>query len=129
MSAGASLPSATYRDSNVEVCANGCEWVNETATAVTLPSSFGNLSSTIIDIDGVHTQILLDRFVGAAHAYCFSLTVVEDPQLDFRMCTTEEVSALSAVIPFPRGNVVSHSSSDGDDIDSGAIKFARSLTG
>lgn len=64
----------------------------------------------------------LNRYVGAAHATCHALRVA-DLAYDFRICTSTEVLALSAVIPLnASAHIVTYASSDGDDYEIGAVK-------
>jgi len=127
---GASIPPLRYYDKNSEVCGdsgNECEFVSNAATTVNFPSRFSNFSNTVVRTSGANRNILMDRWLGAAHGYCFSLKVTEEPQLDFRVCTMEEIAALGSVIPLPRGHILGYASSDGNDMDGGVVKFAKDL--
>lgn len=64
----------------------------------------------------------LNRYMGAAHALCYSTVVTERPAYDFRVCASHEILALTAIKKLPNDtDVAIFSSSDGDDFDSGKV--------
>lgn len=68
-------------------------------------------------------SVLLNRYVGAAHATCFALSVEDFSDFNFRVCTSSEVLALSAVIPLSStAHILTYASSDGDDYETGQVK-------
>ena len=65
----------------------------------------------------------LNRYVGAAHATCHATRVRDLDRYDFRICTSVEVLALSAVVALnASAHIVTYASSDGDDYEIGAVK-------
>lgn len=65
----------------------------------------------------------LNRYVGAAHATCHSTRVADLDQYDFRVCTSTEVLALSAVVPLNTSyKILTYASADGDDYEVGAVE-------
>lgn len=70
-------------------------------------------------------NVQYNEYVGLANSFCFGLATEGFPDYDFRVATSAELMAMSAVVTMPRGSfVMTYSSSDGDDADSGQIRHA-----
>lgn len=94
------------------------------------PFLLGDASALPTGIGGEAANgVSLNRYVGAAHAMCMSLNVEEmKDRYDFRVCTSSEVLALTAVIPMSSKNhVLTYASSDGDDYETGEVKHKVSV--
>ena len=92
--------------------------------ATVTPFELGNESALQHNIGRDLGNVLLNRYVGASHAMCFALNVkgFED-KFNFRVCTSVEVLALTAVIPMSSNqHILTYASSDGDDYETGELK-------
>ncbi len=92
--------------------------------ATRTPFLLGDASGLPAGIGDEAGAVSLNRYVGAAHATCTALNVDEmKDRYDFRICTSPEILALTAVIPMSSKNhVLTYASSDGDDYETGEVK-------
>lgn len=94
--------------------------------ATRTPFVLGDAASLPVGIgtEGEDGGVTLNRYVGASHALCLALNVEDfEDRYDFRVCTSTEVLALTAVLPMSSTNhVLTYASSDGDDYETGEVK-------
>lgn len=99
--------------------------------ATRTPFVLGNESMLSPGIGRNNGNVVLNRYVGAAHAMCFALEVKDfEDKFDFRVCTSVEVLSLSAVIPMNDNvKVLTFATADGDDYETGDVNYGIQIDG
>ena len=93
-----------------------------------VPFNLGSNESLQYGIGNQDGDVTLNRYIGAAHAMCFSMSVQQLPSYNFRICTAAEVLALSSVMLLDEDkHIVTYASSDGDDYETGKVLHTISV--